>query len=157
MTYHFRHHLQVRPSVQRRATHSRTGLEYVADLSVVCASAAYTWAEVAACVCAPGTVSQKWPKLPLNSHNRRKILCLQLQNRNETTVLSVKGTVPYTSEESDTSQVIYQEHLFSCEGIANEEFVPPGQTVNQRNYWKVLLCLTDQVCWKQLEQWWTYY
>jgi len=28
----------------------------VADVSEVCASAAYTWAEVAACVCAPGTV-----------------------------------------------------------------------------------------------------
>jgi hypothetical protein len=42
-----------------RAANSRTGLEYVADLREVFASAAYTQAEIAACVCAPRTIKVK--------------------------------------------------------------------------------------------------
>lgn len=36
--------------------------------------------------------------------------------------------------------------FFDCQGIVLQEFVPPGQVVNQHYFWKV--------CWKHPEQWW---
>jgi hypothetical protein len=35
--------------------------------------------------------------------------------------------------------------FFECEGTVHQEFVPPGQTVNQHYYREVLQCLTEQI------------
>jgi hypothetical protein len=44
--------------------------------------------------------------------------------------------------------------IFSgCEGIVHQEFVPPGQTVNQHYYLEVLKRLREQVRRKHPERW----
>jgi hypothetical protein len=43
--------------------------------------------------------------------------------------------------------------FFDCEGIVHQEFVPPGQTVNQHHYLEVLKCLREQVRRERLERW----
>jgi hypothetical protein len=43
--------------------------------------------------------------------------------------------------------------LFDCEDIVHQEFVPPGQTVNQSYYLEVLKLLREQVRRKRLELW----
>jgi multidrug resistance efflux pump len=35
--------------------------------------------------------------------------------------------------------------IFDCEGIVHQEFVPPGQMVNQHYYLEILKCLRKQV------------
>jgi hypothetical protein len=44
--------------------------------------------------------------------------------------------------------------VFDCEGIDHQEFVPPGQTVNQNYHLEVLKHLREQVHQNHLEQWW---
>jgi hypothetical protein len=43
--------------------------------------------------------------------------------------------------------------FFDCEGIVHQEFVPPGQTVNQHYYLEVLKRLREQVRRKRPERW----
>jgi transposase len=43
--------------------------------------------------------------------------------------------------------------FFYCEGTVNEEFVPPGQTVNQHHYLQVLKRLREYVRRKRPERW----
>jgi len=43
--------------------------------------------------------------------------------------------------------------FFDASGIVYMEFVPPGQTVNQQFYLKVLKRLRNSVCRKQPEMW----
>jgi histone-lysine N-methyltransferase SETMAR len=43
--------------------------------------------------------------------------------------------------------------FFEREGIVHQEFVPPGQTVNQHYYLEVLKCLREQVHRKRPERW----
>jgi hypothetical protein len=61
----------------------------VVNLCEVYAADAQWWAEAAACVCVPGIAGWSLTELPLEGHNRRRILCLLLQSRNHTAVLSM--------------------------------------------------------------------
>jgi hypothetical protein len=57
------------------------------------------------------------------------------------------------SEESEASHVEHQEHVGDCEGAVYQEFVPPGQTVNQHYYLDILKRLREQFCRKHQEGW----
>jgi hypothetical protein len=81
----FRDSWQVRPLIWNMVANSNRGFQHGLGLREVCVLVAYRRAEAVVCVCLPGTVGQKCPKL---GHNSRWNPTLLLWPRNQTAVLS---------------------------------------------------------------------
>jgi len=67
--------------------------------------------------------------------------------RNSENKTWVYSYIPCLQKVMQVSLDIKNMLFFDCLGIVHQEFVPPGQKVNQHYFWK-------KVCWKHAEQWW---
>jgi hypothetical protein len=79
----------------------------------------------------------------LHQKFRKQNLGLFLYPRNQT--VDLPHLQKATQVNLDTRSMLMR--FFDCQGVVLQEFVPPGQVVNQHYFWK-------EVCRKHPEQWW---